>query len=95
MSDVWRGGSCTGTRVNRSIKKALICEFIDKKLNFHIEIALKYVVDNYNNNYHNTIKFSPAKVFFSEDEELFIKVKENTLNSSKNYDINLSLFKKK
>ena len=51
-------------RVNRSIKNALICEFIDKKLNFQIESALKYVVDNYNNNYHNTIKFSPAKVFF-------------------------------
>ena len=65
-----------------------------KKLNIQIEHALKYVVDNYNNNYHSTIKFSPIKVFFSEDVELFNKVKENAINSSKNYDINLSLFEK-
>ena len=35
----------------------------------------------------------PIDVFYSHDSKLFEEVKTNTLNSSKNYNIDLSIFK--
>ena len=43
--------------------------------------SLKYVVNSHNNIKHRTT----YEVFYSENEELFKEVKENTLKSSKNY----------
>ena len=65
-----------------------MCIFRNGK-NFNKNDSLKKVVLTYNNiNYStiSTIKSKHVYIFYSKDKELFLKIKETTINSTKNYN---------
>ena len=66
-------------RVHLTIKKGLICNFIENSNNFNLELELKKVVLNYNKTLHKVTKFCPIEIFFSSDNELYKKVYNNVL----------------
>lgn len=70
-------------RVHRTIRNGLICKYLENKKAFNIENALKFVVNTYNNTTHRTTKFKSYDVFYSNNDNIFDKVRENTLNSFK------------
>ena len=73
-------------RVHRTVRNGLISLFLENESKFNLSEALKKVVNTYNNTAHRTIKNKPIDIFFSEDKNFFIKIKEITINSSKNYN---------
>ena len=80
-------------RGHRTIKNALICQYLEKKDEFDLQESVNVVVNRYNNIIHSTTKKKPRDVFFSNDIKLWEEVFKNTLNCSKNFDINKSIFK--
>ena len=55
--------------------------------------SLNEVVINYSNNAHITTKFKPIIIFNCEDDKTLKLVFENTINSNKNYDVDVNLLK--
>ena len=52
---------------------------------FKIENTLNLIVNIYNNTIITKTKYKPYDIYYSDDENLFKEVKENTLKSFKNY----------
>ena len=58
-------------RIHTSIKNILLGIFLNDINDFNIEIALLKAVNIYNNNIHRITKYSPNKIFYSNNKELF------------------------
>lgn len=56
----------------------LLSLYLENIKEFNIEIALKKVMNIYNNTFHKTIKFSPNEVFYNKNIE-FHKIIYNNL----------------
>ena len=65
----------------------LICNYIEDETNFNLSEALNKVVYIYNNTRHKAIKYKPIDIFYSSGKNLFSIIKENTISSSKNYNV--------
>ena len=46
----------------------------------------------YNNIKHSTTNSKPVDIFYSKDKELFLKIKETKINSTKNYNVDNNEF---
>ena len=66
-------------RFHKTIKDALYCIYADNQNDFDIKESLEIVIKKYNNHMHSSNKYSPNKVFYSDDENLF----KNVLNNIK------------
>ena len=80
-------------RVHRTVRDALICRYLENSNKFNLINSLNEVVIIYNNSAHRTTKFKPINIFNCEDEKTLKLVYENTINSNKNYDIDVNLLK--
>ena len=80
----------TVERVHKTVKTMLICKYLENPNSFDIYKNLDIVVSVYTNTKHRTTFYKPIEVFYSKDEKLFEKIKFNTINSSKNYSIDIS-----
>ena len=56
----------------------LLSLYLENTKEFNIKIALKKVMNIYNNTFHKTIKFSPNEVFYNKNIE-FHKIIYNNL----------------
>ena len=83
----------TVERVHRTVRNALVCKYLENKEKFNLVNSLNEVVTIYNSMRHRTTKYKTITIFNCEDESFIQKVFENTINSSKNYYSDLSLFK--
>ena len=96
--------------MHATIRRELICKFLDYNNSFNLEEALRKTINNYNRIKHSVTKYSPIEVFYSINNTVFEKVYNNTLeyylNQQKNtivYDIgercllknNITITKKK
>ena len=79
-------------RVHRTLRNGLVCKYLEDKEKFSLNNSLNFVVNSYNNIKHRATRFKPNDIYFSEDEQLFKIVKENTLKFSKNYFNDEDLF---
>jgi len=82
----------TVERVHRTVRNGIICKFLENKKDFDLKFALKEVVNSYNNLKHRTILYKPKDVFYSNDINIYADVKNNTLNTSKNYRGDINIF---
>ena len=82
-------------RVHATIRRELICKFLDYNNSFNLEEALRKTINNYNRIKHSVTKYSPIEVFYSINNTVFEKVYNNTLeyylNRQKNIYILLIL----
>ena len=83
----------TAEGVHRTVRDALICKFLENSNNFNLIKSLNEVILIYNGCVHRTTKFKPITIFNCEDENILKQVFQNTINSSKNYNVDVSLLK--
>ena len=71
-------------RYNCTIKDYIKTFYIENErtgIDFSLENVLNKSLDIYNNSKHSTTGFSPKFIFSSNDENLFAKIKKNTIKS--------------
>ena len=81
----------TVERVHRTVRDALICKYLENSKKFNLIFSLNEVISIYNETIHRTTKLKPKTIFYSEDENIFKQVFENTINSQKNFDVDINL----
>ena len=76
---------------HKTIKDYLYSIYSDDKENFDLKQSIDIVIKKYNNHKHRSTQYTPNKIFYSKDEELYSKVLENLksiFNSVKYEDAN-------
>ena len=70
-------------RIHSTIRKSLLCKYIEKPSNFNIEKEIKKVMHIYNNIVHKSTNHTPNEVFYSQSQALYDEVKANCIKSFK------------
>ena len=94
VAHIIRGRKGAVERIHITLRKELICKYLENIDNFDLENALIKTINNYNRIRHRVTKYSPIEVFFSTDESLFDKVYNNTLEYYNNFQKNNILYEK-
>jgi len=76
-------------RVNRTIQQSLNTTYSQNSRQFNLKDTVQDIIQNYNSNYHTTIKMSPKEAFSLNpnnptDKHLINKITENTKKSFEN-----------
>jgi len=79
-------------RFHKTIKDSLLCLYSDGPDSFDIVENLDIVIKKYNNHIHRSTKYSPNKIFYSDNQKLFEEVLLNIKNSFKYFSIDNSNF---
>ena len=70
-------------RIHSTIRKSLLCKYIENPSNFNIEKEIKKVMHIYNNIVHKSTNHTPNEVFYSQSQALYDEVKANCIKSFK------------
>ena len=79
MTPSFTNGICE--RIHREIKKSLYAEKLLKKNNYDIKFVLSWAVRAQNNVYSSVTKNKPIELFFHNNENISIEVKDNMIKS--------------
>ena len=61
-------------RIQKDVRKGLLLYILDNYKNFKLKKAIKYVMNNYNNNTHSVTNYKPNEVFIIHQQAYMKKL---------------------